>query len=80
MHHDWLMLLYIYLMPQDGTTPLWIAAQMGHSEVVKVLLLRGADRDAERNVRHCHYQQLCSYQQLCCCYKNCNGTLSEVLL
>lgn len=35
---------------QDGTTPLWIAAQMGHSEVVKVLLLRGADREAERNV------------------------------
>lgn len=35
---------------QDGAAPLWIAAQMGHSEVVKVLLLRGADRDAERNV------------------------------
>lgn len=44
------LLLYIYFTPQDGTTPLWIAAQMGHSEVVKVLLLRGADRDADRNV------------------------------
>ncbi|XP_014072017.1 ankyrin repeat domain-containing protein 29 isoform X2 [Salmo salar] len=33
---------------QDGTAPLWMAAQMGHSEVVKVLLLRGADRDADR--------------------------------
>ncbi|XP_042567700.1 ankyrin repeat domain-containing protein 29 isoform X2 [Cyprinus carpio] len=32
----------------DGTAPLWMAAQMGHSEVVKVLLLRGADRDADR--------------------------------
>ena len=36
---------------QDGTGPLWMAAQMGHSEVVKVLLLRGADRDADRKVR-----------------------------
>lgn len=35
---------------QDGTAPLWMAAQMGHSEVVKVLLLRGADRDADRKV------------------------------
>lgn len=35
---------------QDGTAPLWMAAQMGHSEVVKVLLLRGADRDADRQV------------------------------
>lgn len=35
---------------QDGTAPLWIASQMGHSEVVRVMLLRGADRDAARNV------------------------------
>ncbi|TRY94397.1 hypothetical protein DNTS_027939 [Danionella cerebrum] len=33
---------------QDGTAPLWIAAQMGHTEIVKVLLLRGADREAHR--------------------------------
>lgn len=38
------------LFPQDGTAPLWIASQMGHSEVVRVMLLRGADRDAARNV------------------------------
>ena len=35
---------------QDGTAPLWMGAQMGHSEVVRVLLLRGADRDADRKV------------------------------
>lgn len=35
---------------QDGTAPLWIASQMGHSEVVRVMLLRGAERDAARNV------------------------------
>ncbi|XP_067402689.1 ankyrin repeat domain-containing protein 29 isoform X2 [Emydura macquarii macquarii] len=34
---------------KDGTAPLWIASQMGHSEVVRVMLLRGADRDATRN-------------------------------
>ncbi|EHH58809.1 hypothetical protein EGM_08750, partial [Macaca fascicularis] len=37
------------LFPQDGTAPLWIASQMGHSEVVRVMLLRGAERDAARN-------------------------------
>lgn len=42
--------LFINSLLQDGTAPLWIAAQMGHSEVVKVLLLRGADRDADRQV------------------------------
>lgn len=35
---------------QDGTAPLWIASQMGHSEVVRVMLLRGAERDATRKV------------------------------
>ncbi|XP_049756702.1 ankyrin repeat domain-containing protein 29 isoform X7 [Elephas maximus indicus] len=34
---------------KDGTAPLWIASQMGHSEVVRVMLLRGAERDAARN-------------------------------
>lgn len=37
---------------QDSTAPLWMAAQMGHSETVRVLLLRGADRDAERHVKY----------------------------
>lgn len=51
-----LSFVFHYLIPlplnvlQDGTPPLWMAAQMGHSEVVKVLLLRGADRDADRQV------------------------------
>ncbi|KAM7124689.1 ankyrin repeat domain-containing protein 29 isoform 1-T1 [Ciconia maguari] len=34
---------------KDGTAPLWIASQMGHSEVVRVMLLRGAERDAARD-------------------------------
>ncbi|KAM7012518.1 ankyrin repeat domain-containing protein 29 isoform 1-T1 [Tautogolabrus adspersus] len=43
-----LLLLCFSHVLQDGTAPLWMAAQMGHSEAVKVLLLRGADRDADR--------------------------------
>lgn len=39
-----------HFSPQDGTAPLWIASQMGHSEVVRVMLLRGAERDAARHV------------------------------
>lgn len=43
----WLAVLFCL---QDGTAPLWIASQMGHSEVVRVMLLRGAERDAARDV------------------------------
>lgn len=42
--------LAVLLCLQDGTAPLWIASQMGHSEVVRVMLLRGAERDAARDV------------------------------
>lgn len=31
-------------------SPLWIAAQMGHTDVVRELLLAGADVDAMREV------------------------------
>jgi hypothetical protein len=47
-----------HLSPQDGTAPLWIASQMGHSEVVRVMLLRGAERDAARNVSSLGLPQL----------------------
>lgn len=32
----------------DGATPLWIAAQMGHDHICKVLLQNGANVDAVR--------------------------------
>nr|XP_028593009.1 ankyrin repeat domain-containing protein 29 isoform X1 [Podarcis muralis] len=40
---------YFVFFLKDGTAPLWIASQMGHSEVVRVMLLRGAERDATRS-------------------------------
>lgn len=46
--------LGLFFPLKDGTAPLWIASQMGHSEVVRVMLLRGADRDAAREVSNCH--------------------------
>lgn len=33
----------------DGATPLWIASQMGHDHIVKILLQNGAHVDAVRN-------------------------------
>lgn len=33
---------------KDGATPLWIAAQMGHDHICKVLLQNGAYVDAVR--------------------------------
>ena len=37
--------------PQDGATPLWIAAQEGQEEVAQVLLKAGANREAKNKVR-----------------------------
>lgn len=36
---------------QDKTSPLWIACQMGHNDVVKLLLHAGASIDQCRKVR-----------------------------
>jgi hypothetical protein len=36
--------------PQDGATPLLLASQNGHLEVVEALLAEGADMDAKEEV------------------------------
>ena len=37
--------------PQDGFTPLYVAAHLGHLEQVQALEKAGADKDAPANVR-----------------------------
>ena len=51
------LLVYIYLymllaipLTQIGTTPLFIASQEGHSDVVNILIRNGADINLARNV------------------------------
>ena len=39
-------------LPQNGATPLIIASQKGHSDVVTILLRNGAGVDVARNVSH----------------------------
>jgi len=48
-----LLVLYAYIffcLPQDGTTPLILAAASGHVDCVKELLDQGADPRARRVV------------------------------
>ena len=37
------MIVYLSTVSQDGATPLFMASQEGHSDVVNVLLKNGAD-------------------------------------
>jgi ankyrin repeat protein len=37
--------------PQDGCTPLFITALVGHVEVAQVLIQAGANREAKNKVR-----------------------------
>ena len=37
---------------QDGTTPLFIASQQGHSDVVNILIRNGADVNMAKEVKH----------------------------
>ena len=38
--------------PQDGHTPLILAAENGHTEIAALLLEKGADKDAKNEVGH----------------------------
>ena len=43
----------ISYLPQDGTTPLFIASQNGHSDVVNILIRSEAGVDVPKNVSNC---------------------------
>jgi len=45
----------LYVTLQDNATPLWIAAQMGHLNIVRDLLNNGAKTDTVREVSICVY-------------------------
>ena len=49
---------------QDGATPLHIASQEGHSDVVNLLISHGANLDKSCEV--CHFNFAVSFQQLGC--------------
>ena len=41
---------FSYCFLKDKASPLWIASQMGHTQIVRELLTLGADVDAVREV------------------------------
>ena len=43
-------LIHHYVIFQDHATPMWIAAQMGHLNIVRELIVAGAVVDAVREV------------------------------
>ena len=47
------MFAFFAVVPQNGGTPLYIAAQEGHVDVVKVLLDKNASINRTKDVRGC---------------------------
>jgi ankyrin repeat protein len=41
------------VITQDGVTPLIVAAINGHTEIVALLLEKGADKNAKSKASHC---------------------------
>ena len=44
---------YIYLSLQDGKSPLMVASLVGHFEIVKLLLDKGAEVNHQNEVNYC---------------------------
>ena len=53
-----------FCLMQTGATPLYIASQEGHSDVVNLLISHGANVDKSLEV--CHFNFAVSFQRLGC--------------
>ena len=49
---------------QDGATPLYMASEKGHPDVVNLLISHGANLDKSREV--CHFNLAVTFQRLGC--------------
>ena len=50
--HVYHVLMCIIVVPQGGLAPLHLGAKMGHTEVIRCLLLSGADPELENKVNN----------------------------
>ena len=46
---------FIWSIPQNGQTPLWLACRNGHTDIAKLLIENGALMDVEDRVSCCLY-------------------------
>ena len=59
---------FCFLFPQNGLTPLHIAAHYGHVDIAELLLMRSADTDARARVSKELFNPL-FVPPRCCIYK-----------
>ena len=50
---------FVPILPQDGTTPLYVASEKNNVEVIKFLLASGAKVNLGRKVRYQHFAHSC---------------------
>ena len=67
--------IFFSFTAQDGISPLYVASQFGHTEVVDVLLNAGADVHQATTKVHNPQCMYVYYMSLCCVKKYCTKQL-----